>query len=161
SLPALLSLTVKSLTDVLLPASVIVNAGQSAPVTVELPAGGPDGGELVSFTSASAAIATVTPSVAFGSGETSKIISVSGVSGGSVKVSALVQGAERASMTVVVQGGVVDGRVFDPTNQPVAGAQVTVTAGNTLTAVTDATGFFQVVGLNSSSVTVTALDPAT
>jgi hypothetical protein len=159
SLPALLSLTVKSLADITLPGSVIVDAGRSVPMSVDLSAPAPDGGQVVTFTTANPGVATVTPSVSFAAGESSKTISVSGVSGGSVKLSAFVQGIERASSTIVVQGGVIDGQVFDPTNHPLAGAQVTVTGGNTLTTVTDANGFYEVVGILASPVTVTALDP--
>ena len=139
-----------------------MNAGRSVPLTVSLPAGAPDGGQVVTFTTANAAIATVAPSsVTFNTGETSKTIAVTGVTGGSVKLSALVQGIERASSTIVVQGGVVDGFVFDPDNHPVVGAEVTMTGGNTLTATTDANGFYEVVGITAPFVTVSAVDPAT
>ena len=161
STPALLSLTVKALQDVVLPPSAVVLAGRSVDVTVELTGGAPEGGQVVSFATANANVATVTPSVTFGPGETSKIISVTGVSGGTVAVSALIQGVERASMTIAVQGGVVSGIVLDPGDVPVAGAQVTVaTSFANIPATTDASGAFTVVGANSLTVTVSAVDAA-
>ncbi len=104
-------------------------AGRSVDVAVELSGGAPEGGQVVTFASANANVATVTPSVTFAAGETSKIVTVTGVSGGTVAMSALIQGVESASMTIAVQGGVVSGVVLDPNDLPVAGAQVTVATG--------------------------------
>ena len=161
STPAVLSLTVKALQDVVMPPSAVVLAGRSVDVAVELTGGAPEGGQVVSFATANANVATVTPSVTFGPGETLKVISVTGVSGGTVAVSALIQGVERSTMTIAVQGGVVSGIVLDPSDLPVAGAQVTVaTSFANIPATTDGSGAFTVVGANSLAVTVTAVDAA-
>ena len=162
SLPASLALTVRALQQVVLPPNAVVLAGRTVDVAVELTGGAPEGGQVVTFASANTNVATVIPSVTFAAGETSKIVTVTGVSGGIVAISALIQGVESASMTIAVQGGVVSGVVLDPNDQPVAGAQVTVaTAFANFTATTDASGTFMVVGVNSVPVTVTAVDPVT
>jgi len=159
STTAFLSLTVKTLIDVVLPPSVVVPAGQSIDVQVQVPGGGPATGQFVTFTTTNAGIATVTPSLVFGAGETSKPITIAGQSGGSVTISALVQGVERASMTVTVQGGVVDGTVFDPTFTPVAGAVVTVTGQNNqnVSSTTGGDGRYSVAGVSGPAISVHAL----
>ncbi len=163
SSPAFLSLSVSVLAGVELPASTIVGAGQSVDVVVSLPAGAPTAGQLLTFATADSAIATVTPSLTFASGETQRTISVTGQSGGTTQVSALIQGVERASMTVAVQGGVVDGQVLDSLLTPVPGAQVTVTSAGAipLAATTDGNGYFSVTGVAGPDIAVRALDPST
>ena len=160
--PALLALTVKTLQDVVLPPNAVVLAGRTVEIPVELSGGAPEGGLVVTFASANTNVATVTPAVTFAAGETSKVIGVTGVSGATVAVSAFIQGVERAGMTIAVQGGVVSGIVLNPNDLPVNGALVTVATGfANLTATTDASGAFMVVGANAASVTVTAVDPIT
>ena len=160
STPAFLSLTVTSLVDIVLPTSVIVPAGQSVGVTVQVPGGAPGGGQLVTFTSANTAIATVTPSLLFAAGESSKTIVVTGQSGGGAKISALIQNVERASVIATVQGGVVDGTIIDPSLVPVPGAAVTVTAtnGQSGSAVSDAAGHYTITGITGPAISVKALD---
>src|SRR5205823_14650219 len=92
-------------------------------------------------------------------GESSKTALVTGVSGGTVALNALVNAVPRASTTVTVQGGLVDGTVFDSQLNPVAGAQVTVNGGFDVAAITDASGRFSVAGVPGPVVTVKALDP--
>lgn len=160
SSPAFLSLTVRTVAGVVLPSSTIVGAGESVSVPVQIPGGAPAGGQLVTFATADPRIATVDASVQFGPGDVSKTVTVTGQSGGSVKVSALVQNVERASTTVTVEGGVIDGDVLGPDLNPVAGAQVTVTGGGTFAAIADANGHYRVSGLIGPAVTVKAVDPS-
>ena len=160
SSPAFLSLTVRTVAAVVLPSSAIVGAGESVSVSVQIPGGAPAGGQLVTFTSANPGIATVDASLQFGPGEVSKTVNVTGQSGGSVNVSALVQNVERASTTVTVEGGVIDGDVLGPDLKPVAGAQVTVAGGTTFGTTTDANGHYRVSGLIGPAVTVKAVDPS-
>ncbi|MEO8681584.1 MAG: Ig-like domain-containing protein, partial [Vicinamibacterales bacterium] len=163
SSPAFLSVSVSILPGVTLPASTIVSAGNSVPVVVTLPGGAPPAGVLVTFTTADATVATVTPSAVFSAGETSRTIAVAGQSGGTTQVSARIQGVERAAMTVAVAGGNVDGVVFDTLLNPVAGAQVTVSngLGTPVATVSDADGRYSVSGIYGPEVTVRAFDPQT
>ena len=157
STPALLTLAVKPITDVTLPASAIVIAGESIPVTVQLPEPAPAAGQRVDFASANANIATVAASVQFAAGETTRTIQVSGVSGGSAAIRALIQGVQRASMTVTVRGGIVRGTVRDASVQPVGGVQLTI--NGIVTATTDGAGAYFAEGVPGPSVSVKALDP--
>ena len=152
SAPAFLSLVTRAFAEVVLPPSVILNAGRFVDVPVQLPEGAPAGGQLVTFTTGHQAVATATSSVLFAAGETARTVRVNGVSGGTTQLSARVQGVERASMTITVQGGVVEGFVFDSTLSPAPGAQVTVTgAGLPVSAVTDGQGRYLVTGVNRRS----------
>jgi hypothetical protein len=157
SAPSLLTLAVKSVADVTLPASAIVIAGESIPVAVQLAEPAPAGGQRVDFTTADPNIATATPSVVFAAGETTRTIQVTGVSGGSAALRALIQGVQRASMTVTVRGGVVRGTVRNALSQPVAGVQLTI--NSVVTATTDGSGAYFAEGVAGPSVSVKALDP--
>ena len=85
-------------------------------------------------------------------------MSVTGVAGGTTFINALIDGVQRASATVVVQGGIVSGTVLDPQLVPAAGAKVTVISGlTTSTTDTDGQGRFRVVGVAGPDVTVKVL----
>src|SRR5262249_28698105 len=74
--PALLSLTALTLTGVTLPPSVIVIAGESVAIPVQLSSPAPAGGLRVDFTSRDANVALVTSSITFAAGESAASISV-------------------------------------------------------------------------------------
>ena len=82
---------------------------------------------------------------------------MTGVSGGSAALRALIQGVQRASMTVTVRGGVVRGTVRNALSQPVAGVQLTI--NSVVTATTDGSGAYFAEGVAGPSVSVKALDP--
>jgi hypothetical protein len=157
SAPALLTLSVKSVTDVTLPASAIVIAGESIPVTVQLGDPAPAGGQRVDFVSVNPNIASVAPNVQFAAGETTRTVQVTGVSGGSAAINALIQGVQRASMTVTTRGGIVRGIVRNPSLQPVGGVQLTI--NDTVTATTNGLGEYFAEGVPGPAVTVKAFDP--
>ena len=159
SAPATLTLVAKSLVAVTLPESVIVIAGESTPATVQLAEPAPATGLRVDFSSVNPNVATVTPFVQFAAGETSREIQISGVSGGSTTIRALIQGVQRASMTATVRGGVVRGIVRNSLLQPVSG--VTLTINGLVTASTNATGEYFAEGVPGSVASVKALDPVT
>ena len=157
SLPAMLTLSVRAAADVTLPASAVVIAGESQPVAVQLVEPAPAGGLRVDFTTSNSAIATVTSTVQFGAGETTRQIQVTGVSGGSATLRALIQGVQRASMTVTTRGGIVRGAVFDALFQPVAGVQLTI--NSVVPATTNSAGEYFAEGVPGTSVSVKAFDP--
>ncbi|MEQ1868391.1 MAG: Ig-like domain-containing protein [Vicinamibacterales bacterium] len=166
SAPATLALTVKSVLDVALPPSVLVAAGETTSLSVDLSGPAPAGGVRIDLASANFGIAGVTSSLQFAAGETSKSAIVTGVAGGTVAVSASIGGVLRASTTVTVRGGIVTGTVFSPTFQPVAGADVTIlAAGLIYPTTTDATGAYRVEGVSgvsgATALTVKARDPVT
>jgi hypothetical protein len=155
--PASIVLTARALSDVSLPASVIVLAGDVQPVTLALGAPAPEGGVVVSLASAQSTIATVPSAVVFAPGEREKSVEVTGVSGGTTSVAALIDGVSRASMTVTVRGGVVRGRVLDPAGQPAGGADVTVLGGAApVTTMAGPDGRYFVEGVAGPGVTVRA-----
>jgi len=160
SLPAPLTVVARTLQDVVLPASVIVRAGEPATISVNVP-GGVSGALRVDLASDNPAIATVTPFVTFAAGETSKTVTVDALSGGSAQIIASVHGAPRASMTATVIGGVISGFVTNDTLQPLAGVQVTVRAGTDLATISGADGSYRVEGAIGPVVSVKAIDPAT
>jgi len=140
-----LTLTARSVAEVALPPSVLVRAGEQASMVVSLAAPA-SSITVVGLQSSAADVATVTPSVTFAVGDTTKPATVTGVSGGTAQVTALVSGIASATSTISVRGGVVTGAVGDP--NPVAGAQVTIFHGGTpLTTVTDQSGAFDVEGV--------------
>ncbi|HEX4915064.1 MAG TPA: carboxypeptidase regulatory-like domain-containing protein, partial [Vicinamibacterales bacterium] len=159
SSPAVLTLSVRSLLDVTLPPSAIVIAGDTVSVPVQLAEPAPAGGLRVDFTTADADTATVTPFVQFAAGETTKQIVISGVSGGSAAIRALMQGVQRATMTVTVRGGIVRGVVRNSQLEPVSGVSLTI--NGSVTAETDSNGEYFVEGVSGPVVSVKALDPAT
>src|SRR5204863_3279450 len=107
-----LALTATSLLDITMPSSVILMAGETREVTVDLSTPAPAGGLRVDFASRNADIAAVAPSVLFAEGELSRTVAITGVSGGVVSIDALVQGVQRATMTTTVRGGIVRGQVL-------------------------------------------------
>jgi hypothetical protein len=162
STPAALTLTVVAAVDVALPASTILDADQSVDVNVQLATPAPEGGVTVTFTTSNTSVVMVPLSIAFSQGETTKALTLTGVAGGTAQVRALIGGAERATMTVTVAGGIVSGIVRDSLLQPVASANVTVSSGTAqFAAVTDATGNYRVVGVAGPFVAVRVTDPVT
>ena len=159
SAPATLSITIVSAVEVTLPSSLVALAGEEHQVAFQLSGPAGAGGQPVAFVSANPAVATVAASVTVPEGQSDGNVTVTGVAGGTTAVRAYVQGAERGSMTVAVQGGVVSGRVVNEVFEPVAGVAVTV--ANTQTAVTDAAGLYRVTGVTATSFGVKALDAVT
>jgi hypothetical protein len=165
STPATLTLTVRAVSDVTLPASVIVIAGQSETVQVTLPAPAPAGGLTVTFSSRNATVAQPAASAHFNEGETSASLQIDGIAGGVTTIDAFVGGVQRASMTATVRGGVVSGRVLDELLNPVAGAQVTIidVLATPFATVTDGDGNYFIEGVNGGSgfvsFTIRALNP--
>ncbi|MEQ1871798.1 MAG: carboxypeptidase-like regulatory domain-containing protein, partial [Vicinamibacterales bacterium] len=151
SAPVSLTLTAHVAATVTLPPSLLMLAGDQTAMTVTLGAPAPAGGVRVDLGSHSPDTVAVTPSVTFNEGEVAKPVTVTAISGGSTQIDALIDGNLRATTTVTVIGGVVRGEVVTSGPggfTPVAGAQVTVFHGGTpITAVTDAAGKFQVVGV--------------
>jgi hypothetical protein len=147
STPVTLTLTARPIADVVLPGSLLVDAGQSKSIAVALAA--PSAGVVaVELRSASAGVATVTPSVTFAPGQTAATATVTGISGGNAQLDAYIAGVPRTSMIVTVNGGVVHGTVTDATLQPVYGAAVSIFhGGQTITTVTAGDGTFSVSGV--------------
>ena len=121
SAPATLALTVRSVSSVVLPPSLLIAAGDSAGIDVQLSAPAPAGGLRVDLLSANLNVAQVTGSLLFAEGETVKTAIVTAFSGGTITLSASINNVLRASMTVTVRGGIVSGHVFDPLLRPVVG----------------------------------------
>jgi len=165
SVPTDLTLTAISVAEVILPPTLVVLAGDTVDLTVQLAAPARAGGTTVALRSAAPEMAWVPASVSFAEGEQSKTVAVSGLLGGIVQIDALIQGVPRATTSVTVIGGVVRGVVLDPQLNPVAGAQVTVKVGwVSQTTETDGAGRYIVQGLADPSdwrVTVRARDPHT
>ena len=169
SAPALLTLTARVIGNVTLPASLLLRAGESRAIDVALGAPAPPGGLIVTLTSSAPQNATVTSSVNFAAGETTKPATVTALRGGTAQVSAAIDGVTKASTTVTVIGGVVTGTVVAPAPAggfvPVADAVVTIFhAGAPKVAQSAADGTFTVEGLTGSgtsgrSVSVRASDP--
>lgn len=156
SLPATISLTTETLPSVVLPASQVLVAGQNQDITVQLSDPAPAGGLTVDLATGDQTIATAALSVAFAAGESSKTVTLTGVSGGTTSLTASIQGVARGSMTLTVRGGIVSGTVYDPQFSPVANAEVTVGQATTTT---DASGNYFVEGQTGTNVAVKALDP--
>lgn len=79
--------------------------------------------------------------------------SVTPVSGGNTDL---------GTIQIVASAGVATGLVTNPENQPIAGAQVTVTQGpDVRTATTDVTGRYRIANLQPGSLSLTARDPLT
>jgi hypothetical protein len=162
SAPATLTLTVVPAIDVTIPASQVVEAGESLDVPVSLSAAAPAGGTTVTFTTSNANVVIPAPGVTFAPGETAATVKLEAVAGGTAQVRALIGGVERATMTVTVMGGVVSGIVRDPMLTPMAGAHVTVTSGSTpFEAITDGDGRYRVGGVEGPQVSVRVTDPGT
>ncbi|RLC30425.1 MAG: hypothetical protein DRH37_05400, partial [Deltaproteobacteria bacterium] len=159
STPSTLTLSVTGVPDVTLPASVIMLAGDTQEITLEISDPAPAGGLDVDLESEDPGIATVSASVHLDAGQTSGTFSVSAVSGGNTTVNSSIRGFLRSSMTVAVEGGVVSGTVYDPSMTPVAGASVKVNYSDGT--VTDSNGNFLVTGVNSSSARIQVSDPDT
>jgi len=157
SAPSTITLTVGSLFGVTLPQSLIILAGKTQDVNVELDRPAPASGVRIDFESEDTEVATVVPSVTVAEGETSAQFSVTGLTGGNPIISAYISGSLRASMTVTVRGGVVTGTVFNQSLAPVSGAKVNV---NGIVTNTDADGRFLVEGLTRPAVTIKAYDLA-
>ena len=162
SAPVTLTLTIGSGLDVTLPASAIVNAGETLDVEVTLGTEAPAGGLTVAFTSSDADVVEVPLSLAFAQGEKTKMLKLTGVAGGTAQVHAKVNGVTRATMTATVAGGIVSGTVRNSLLDPVAGAAVTVSDGaQQFPATTNAAGHYSVTGVVGPNVTVRVTDPAT
>ena len=157
SAPATLALTVTAFPDVTFGPSLIMAAGETKDLAVQLSAPAPSGGLRVDFAT-DTTIATATPFLVFAQGQTDATISVSGVAGGTAFINALIQGVQRGSATAVVQGGIVTGIVRDPQLTPVVGAKITVASGlSNFTAETDADGRYRVIGVFGPFVSVKVL----
>jgi hypothetical protein len=153
STPTTISVTVRDVETVTLPASVSLDAGRSQQIEVSLSAPAPAGGLSVALQSRSSAIATVTPLIVIGEGQTSALVTVSGVRGGTTQIDALVSGVVRQTMTVTVAGGIVRGvvRKMDGALVPVADAQVTVFhAGTPLVTTSGPDGTFTLAGVSGA-----------
>lgn len=163
SVPVSLALTAASVADVVLPPSLVIIAGEAASLPVALSAPAPTGGLRIDFVSADGNIVSPLPSLTFAAGEAAKLLTLTGVSGGTASITARIQNVPRASTVVTVRGGIVRGTVLSPQLQPVAGAQVTVTGGGTTVAtLTQADGRYFVEGVSGAvTVSVRALDPVT
>ena len=157
STPVSLTLTARSVSEVTLPASVVLRAGEQKTIDVVLTAPATSV-TVVGLESSATGVATVTSSVTFAIGETQKAATVTGIAGGTAQITAKVSGIARAASTVTVQGGVVTGTVTDADHNPVAGAQVTIFHGAApITTVTDANGAFDVESVVGSGPTNRAL----
>jgi hypothetical protein len=146
SAPVALPLTLRTLAGVTLPASVIVLAGESVVVPIELsaPAGG--AGLAIKLMVSDPQVATVASPVTIAAGSTTGQATITGVAGGSASITASILDVERAAMTVTVQGAVVTGTVFDSSFQGVSGAQVSVsTVLTTESTTTDSNGNYQIL----------------
>ena len=155
SLPATLALTVNTVTEVTLPPSLLIAAGEQAEIVATLSAPAPAGGLRLDFASGQPEIARADASVLVPEGDLTAALQINGVAGGTTTVTALVAGVPRGAITVVVRGGVVAGVVLSPALVPVAGAVVTVSegafgGGRFQTAVTDAAGHYGVEGIDDS-----------
>jgi len=154
SVPMTLALTVTALPDVTFGSSLTMDAGDTKQMLVQLASPAPAGGTRIDFTT-DPSVATSTSFVVVPAGQTNGAVTVTGVAGGTTFINAFIDGVQRASATVTVQGGIVSGTVLDPQLAPAAGAIVAVTSAfTTLTTETDAQGHFRVVGLPGSSVSV-------
>ena len=157
SAPASLALTVTALPEVTFGPSLIMDAGQTKNLALQLSSPAPSGGLRVDFSS-DTAIVTTTPFVTVAEGQTDATIAVSGVAGGTAFINALIQGVQRGSATAVIQGGVVTGIVRDPQLNPVAGAKITFTEGySTLTTDTDSAGRFRLQGAFGPYISIKVL----
>ena len=157
SAPASLALTVTALPEVTFGPSLIMDAGETKSLALQLSSPAPSGGLRVDFAS-DAAMVTTTPFVTIAEGQTDATISVSGVAGGTAFINALIQGVQRGSATAVIQGGVVTGIVRDPQLTPVADAKITLTEGySTFTAETDSSGRFRIQGVFGPFVSIKVL----
>ncbi|MEQ1868664.1 MAG: Ig-like domain-containing protein [Vicinamibacterales bacterium] len=164
STPASLALTVTALPEISFGPSLIMEAGESKELTLQLSEAAPASGLRVDF-STDPGIAATTPFLLFAEGQSDATITVTGVATGTAFISALIDGVQRGSATAVVQGGIVTGIVRDPQLQPVAGARVTSSYGDTVfTAETDQTGRYRLQGVPGPGVEVRVLkdvDPST
>ena len=159
--PETLSLSVTTIPEVTIPASIILLAGDAQEVTLEISQPAPAGGLVVDLESEDPGIATVDATLNINEGETSGLFTVNGISGANTTVNASIQGFHRSSMTVAVQGGVVSGTVYDPSMIPMTGMNVNV---NGLDDVTDSEGYFLVqgvVGIDYRFVRIQVTDPNT
>ena len=153
STPVSLTLTARAATDVTLPTSLTLLAGETASLAVTLGAPAPLGGVRVDLSSGAPGIASITSTLVFAQGETTKNATVTAVSGGTTQISAAIGGTTRATSTITVRGGIVHGTVITASAtpgqfDPVANAQVTIFHyGVALTATTDAQGTFFVEGV--------------
>jgi hypothetical protein len=150
---ATLALTARVLSDVTLPSSALLLAGDTATTTIEVPTPAGAGGLRIDLASASTGIASVPAFVTIPQDALSATFGLSGVSGGTTTVTASIDGIQRTSMTATVRGGVVRGRVIDTGFQPVSGAGVTVSGANAVTTTTDADGRFIVEGVAGAGFT--------
>lgn len=162
SAPATLTLTVHAAQAVVLPASTLLKAGEEIPIAVEIPGGAP-AAVRVDFTSDNTDVATVTPSVLFAAGESSKTFILTGISGGTAQITASALGVPSGTMTAAVRGGIVTGVVTDDHLNPVAGVAITVGGGGgpNLATVSASDGSYSVEGAFGPDVTVRATDPNT
>ena len=157
SAPVSLALSVTALPEVTFGPSVIVSAGETTNLTLQLSEPAPASGLRVDL-AIDGAIAAATPFVLLAAGESDATIAVTGVAGGTTFVNALIQGVQRGSATVVVEGGIVIGVVLDPQLAPVAGAKITLTEGySTFTAETDSAGRYRLQGVFGPTVSVKVL----
>ncbi len=161
SLPEALTLTVRSLLGVTLPASHIMLAGETQEIALELSGPAPTGGVRVDLTVDDPSVAIAPPSVQIPEGEISGAFSLKAFKGGTTTLSASMQGTPRADMTLTVRGGVVTGTVYVRIGQdltPVSGTDMNI---NGKTTKTDAQGRFMVEGVAGTRVEIRAFDPVT
>lgn len=159
---ALITLTISAPVDVTLPPSAIVDAGATVDVELQLAGIAPAGGVRIDLASDDANVAAASAFVVVPEGQSSAMVRLTGVAGGSTQIRALSAGVVRASITVTVRGGIVSGIVRDAQLNPIAGAQLTVSGGGTQQdVVTDADGRYTIDGVQGPDVSVRALDPLT
>ena len=140
SAPVSLALTVTALPEVTFGPSGDPQCGRDDRSRATAVGAGTSRRSLCRF-SVDGTIATATPLVVIPAGQSDATIAVSGVADGTTFVNALIQGVQRGSATVVVEGGIVTGTVLDPQLAPVAGAKISLTEGmQILTTETDAAG---------------------
>lgn len=160
SAPRSLTLTVRTLQEVTLPASKIMLAGDTEDITVEVGAPAPAGGLRIDLEMEDPSLAQVPPSVQIPEGQLSNTFALKAIKGGTTILNASIQGAISASMTLTVRGGVVSGTVYVQSGQdltPVAGVDINV---NGKTTSTDVDGRFMVEGVPWwDRVEIRALDP--
>ena len=153
STPATLTLTAREVSDVTLPSSALLLAGDTSTTTIEIPTAASAGGLRIDLASQNANIASVPASVTIPQGATSATFALAGVGGGTTTINAAIEGVQRTSMTVTVRGGVVRGRVLDTSFQPVEGARVTVSGNNVVTTTSGVDGHFIVEGVSGGGFT--------
>lgn len=158
SAPTSITVTVRHVDTVTLPASLSLDAGTQQGIEVTIGAAAPAGGTQVDLVSRNTNVARVSSFVRIAEGQTTATAMVDAVAGGTTQIDALIGGVQRQTMTVTVAGGIVRGTVVKmagepPVMTPVAEAQVTVFhAGTPLVTTTAGDGTFSVAGVQGAGL---------